>query len=268
MLIILLSVVFVILFLQTFFLGGAVLPGIVGLLLCAAGIVSLILLKKQGKIRLGMASASAGLVLAVICCIFITSGTGRGTLQQKEALLKKLAAAETVEAAEEKYNSYIEVYGEDDSSALCLAKYYMRADEADKSRSMLFKLKNKTSTDYYCTMAEWYNKFDKGNFSYVVSTLLDAVAEHPSWAKGYLMLGLSYYENGDNTSAIYYLKKAQLLDPSDGYSLCYLGVISYDRGSYQAAQEYLNSAEKLAGKDEYLRSIIDTYQECVAREAK
>ena len=268
MLIILLSVVFVILFLQSFFLGGAVLPGIVGLLLCAAGIVSLILLKKQGKIRLGMASASAGLVLAVICCIFITSGTGRGTLQQKEALLKKLAAAETVEAAEEKYNSYIEVYGEDDSSALCLAKYYMRADEADKSRSMLFKLKNKTSTDYYCTMAEWYNKFDKGNFSYVVSTLLDAVAEHPSWAKGYLMLGLSYYENGDNTSAIYYLKKAQLLDPSDGYSLCYLGVISYDRGSYQAAQEYLNSAEKLAGKDEYLRSIIDTYQECVAREAK
>ena len=268
MLIILLSGVFVILFLLTFFLGGAVLPGIVGLLLCAAGIVSLILLKKQGKIRLGMASASAGLVLAVICCIFITSGTGRGTLQQKEALLKKLAAAETVEAAEEKYNSYIEVYGEDDSSALCLAKYYMRADEADKSRSMLFKLKNKTSTDYYCTMAEWYNKFDKGNFSYVVSTLLDAVAEHPSWAKGYLMLGLSYYENGDNTSAIYYLKKAQLLDPSDGYSLCYLGVISYDRGSYQAAQEYLNSAEKLAGKDEYLRSIIDTYQECVAREAK
>ena len=268
MLIILLSVVFVILFLQTFFLGGAVLPGIVGLLLCAAGIVSLILLKKQGKIRLGMASASAGLVLAVICCIFITSGTGRGTLQQKEALLKKLAAAETVEAAEEKYNSYIEVYGEDDSSALCLAKYYMRADEADKSRSMLFKLKNKTSTDYYCTMAEWYNKFDKGNFSYVVSTLLDAVAEHPSWAKGHLMLGLSYYENGDNTSAIYYLKKAQLLDPSDGYSLCYLGVISYDRGSYKAAQEYLNSAGKLAGKDEYLRSIIDTYQECVAREAK
>ena len=268
MLIILLSVVFVILFLQTFFLGGAVLPGIVGLLLCAAGIVSLILLKKQGKIRLGMASASAGLVLAVICCIFITSGTGRGTLQQKEALLKKLAAAETAESAEEKYNDYIEAYGEDDSSALCLAKYYIKADEADKSRSMLFELKNKTSIDYYCTMAEWYNKFDKGNFSYVVSTLLDAVAEHPSWAKGHLMLGLSYYENGDNTSAIYYLKKAQLLDPSDGYSLCYLGVISYDRGSYQAAQEYLNSAEKLAGKDEYLRSIIDTYQECVAREAK
>lgn len=268
MLIILLSVVFVILFLQTFFLGGAVLPGIVGLLLCAAGIVSLILLKKQGKIRLGMASASAGLVLAVICCIFITSGTGRGTLQQKEALLKKLAAAETAESAEKKYNDYIEAYGEDDSSALCLAKYYIKADEADKSRSMLFELKNKTSIDYYCTMAEWYNKFDKGNFSYVVSTLLDAVAEHPFWAKGHLMLGLSYYENGDNTSAIYYLKKAQLLDPSDGYSLCYLGVISYDRGSYKAAQEYLNSAEKLAGKDEYLRSIIDTYQECVAREAK
>lgn len=268
MLIILLSIVFLVLLLQTFFLGGTVWLGVIGMLLCAAGIAASIILKKQGKNRFGMISASAGLVLAVVCCLFITSGVGMGTLQQKEILLKKLAAAETVELAEEKYNSYIEVYGEDDPSALCLAKYYMQAEEADKSRSMLFKLKNKTSTDYYCTMVEWYNKFDKGNFSYVVSTLLDAVAEHPSWAKGHLMLGLSYYENGDNTSAIYYLKKAQLLDPSDGYSLCYLGVISYDRGSYQAAREYLDSAEKLAGKDNYLKSIIDTYRECIAREAK
>lgn len=267
MLIILLSVVFIILFLQTFFLGGAVLPGIAGLLLCAAGIVSLILLKKQGRRCFGIISASAGLILSVVCCIFITSGAGTGTLQQKETLLKKIVSTKTVQTAEEKYNAYIETYGEDDSSALCLAKYYMKADEADKSRSMLFKLKNKTSIDYYRTMTEWYNKFDKGNFSYVVSTLLDAVAEHPSWAKGHLMLGLSYYENGDNTSAIYYLKKAQLLDPSDGYSLCYLGVISYDRGSYKAAQEYLKRAGKAAKKDKYLTELIETYQECVAREA-
>ncbi len=268
MLIILLSIVFLILFLQTFFLGGTVWLGVIGMLLCAAGIAASIILKKQGKNRFGMISASAGLLLAVVCSLFITSGVGTGTLQQKEELLKKLAASKTAESAEEKYNDYTEAYGEDDSAVLCLAKYYIRADEADKSRSMLFKLKNKTSTDYYCTMAEWYNKFDKGNFSYVVSTLLDAVAEHPSWAKGHLMLGLSYYENGDNTSAIYYLKKAQLLDPTDGYSLCYLGVISYDRGSYQAAREYLDSAEKLAGKDNYLKSIIDTYREYVAREAK
>ncbi len=267
MLIILLSIVFLVLLLQTFLLGGTVWLGVIGMLLCAAGIAASIILEKQEKNSFSMISASAGLVLAVVCCLFITSGVGTGTLQQKEALLKKLAAAETVEAAEEKYNSYIEVYGEDDSSALCLAKYYMQAEEADKSRAMLFKLKNETSIAYYRTMAEWYNKFDKGNFSYVVSTLLDAVAEHPSWAQGHLLLGLSYYENGDNTSAIYYLKKAHLLDPSDGYSLCYLGVISYDRGSYKAALEYLNSAGKLAGKDKYLRSIIDTYQECVEREA-
>lgn len=68
MLIILLSVVFIILFLQTFFLGGAVLPGIAGLLLCAAGIVSLILLKKQGRRCFGIISASAGLILSVVCC--------------------------------------------------------------------------------------------------------------------------------------------------------------------------------------------------------
>ncbi len=268
MLIILLSIVFLVLLLQTFFLGGTVWLGVIGMLLCTAGIAASIILKKQGKNRFGMISASAGLVLAVVCCLFITSGVGMGTLQQKEILLKKLAAAETVELAEEKYNSYIEVYGEDDSSALCLAKYYMQAEEADKSREMLFKLRNEKSIEYYLTMINWYNKFDKGNFYYVVSTLLDAVAEHPSWAKGHLMLGLSYYENGDNTSAIYYLKKAQRLNPSDGYSLCYLGVISYDRGSYKAAAEYLNSAEKLAGNDNYLRKIIDTYQEYVAREAE
>ena len=266
MLMILLSTVFLVLFLQTFFLGGTVLPGIAGMLLCAAGIVTLILLKKQGKHRLGVLVSSVGLILSVLCCLSITPDFGAGTLQQKELLLKQIAFAEAVENAEEKYNAYIEVYGEDDSSALCLAKYYIRADEGDKSRSMLFKLKNDTSMEYYRTMAEWYNKFDKGNFSYVVGTLLDAVAEYPTWAQGHLMLGLSYYENGDNTSAIYYLKKAQLLDPSDGYCLCYLGVISYDRGSYKAAQEYLNSAEKLAEKDEYLRKLVETWQECVARE--
>ena len=181
--------------------------GVIGMLLCAAGIAASILLKKQGKNRFGMISASAGLVLAVVCCLFIASGAGAGTLQQKEILLKKLAAAETVEAAEEKYNSYIAVYGEDDSSALCLAKYYMKAEEADKSRAMLFKLRNEKSIEYYLTMINWYNKFSNDRY-YIIDTLLDAVAEHPDWAKGHLMLGLSYYENGDNTSAIYYLKRA------------------------------------------------------------
>ena len=67
MLMILLSTVFLVLFLQTFFLGGTVLPGIAGMLLCAAGIVSLILLKKQGKHRLGVLASSVGLILSVLC---------------------------------------------------------------------------------------------------------------------------------------------------------------------------------------------------------
>ena len=201
-------VIFLILTMQTFFLGGTVWLGIVGMLLSAAGVVLPFVLKKRKK-YLSNVSALAGIVISVVCCLFITSDSGTGTLRQKEILLGQMVSAETAENAEEKY----------------AAQYYMRAEEADKSRSMLFKLKNITSIDYYCTMAEWYNKFDKGNFSYVVSTLLDAVAEHPYWAKGHLMLGLSYYENNDNTSAIYYLKKAHLLDMSDGYSLCYLGVI-------------------------------------------
>lgn len=267
MLIILSSIVFIILFLQTFFLGGTVWLGIIGMLLCAAGIVLSILLKQKEKRRLAAISVSAGLILSVLCSVWITAGGGAGTLEQKSALLKEIASAETVQAAEEKYDTYIEVYGEDDTAVLCLAKYYMQAEDADKSRSMLFKLKNEKSIEYYLTMINWYNKFSNDRY-YIIDTLLDAVAEHPDWAKGHLMLGLSYYEREDNTSAIYYLKKAQLLDPSDGYSLCYLGVISYDRGSYKAAAEYLNSAEKLAGNDNYLRKIIDTYQEYVAREAE
>lgn len=267
MLIILSSIVFIILFLQTFFLGGTVWLGIIGMLLCAAGVVLSILLKRKGKRHFAGISVSAGLILSVICCIWITAGSGTGTLEQKSVLLKEIASAETVQAAEEKYDTYIEVYGEDDAAVLCLAKYYIKADEADKSESLLWKLKDETSTEYYLTKVGWYNKFSNDRY-YVIDTLLDAVAEHPIWAKGHLMLGLSYYENGDNTSAIYYLKKAQLLDPSDGYSLCYLGVISYDRGSYKAAAEYLNSAEKLAGNDDYLRQIIDTYQEYVAKEVE
>lgn len=266
MLLILSSIVFLILFLQTFFLGGAVLPGILGMLLCAAGIVWLLLLKKQGKHRLGAVSVSAGLILSVICCVFITPGARVGTLRHKEALLKRISSAESIETAEEKYNSCVKVYGEDDASALCLANYYIRADEADKGGSMLLELNNKTSIEYYLTRVACCNK--SGGRSCVTGTLFDAVAEHPSWAKGHLMLGLSCYERGDYTSAIYYLKKARLLDQSDGYSLCYLGVISYDRGSYRAAENYLTDAGKLAGNDSYLLGIIDVYRECVAREVK
>ena len=158
-----------------------------------------------------------------------------------------------------------DIYGEDDSAALCLAKYYIKASEADKSDALLVKLQNQKSKEYYLTKVDWYNKFGNDRH-YVIATLLDAVAEHPTWAKAHLMLGLSYYEREDNTSAIYYLKKAHLLDSSDGYSLCYLGVIYYDRGSYKAAEEYLREAEKLAKNDNYLKNIIDTYKECVARE--
>lgn len=267
MLIILSSILFLILFLQTFFLGGTVWLGIIGMLLCASGIVLSILLKQKEKKSLAGISVSAGLILSVLCCVLITAGGGAGTLEQKSVLLKEIASAENVQAAEEKYDAYTEVYGEDDAAGLCLANYYIEADEKDKSNDILINIKNQTDIEYYLTKIGWYNRFsnDRG---YVTDTLLDAVTEHPDWAKGHLMLGLSYYENGDNTSAIYYLKKAQLLDPSDGYSLCYLGVISYDRGSYKAAAEYLDSAEKLAENDGYLRQIIDTYQEYVAREAE
>lgn len=60
-----------------------------------------------------------------------------GYVAAKEILLGQMVSAETAENAEEKYADYVEAYGEDDSSALCLAQYYMRAEEADKSRSML-----------------------------------------------------------------------------------------------------------------------------------
>lgn len=195
----------------------------------------------------------------------ITAGGGAGTLERKSELLKEIASAENLQSAEEKYDAYIDSYGEDDAARLCLANYYIEADEKDKSNYMLSNIKNQTDIEYYLTKIGWYNRFSNER-GYVTNTLLDAVKEHPDWAKGHLMLGLSYYENGDNTSAIYYLKKAQLLDRSDGYSLCYLGVISYDRGSYKAAAEYLDSAEKLAGNDDYLRQIVDTYQEYVAME--
>ncbi|MGN0441851.1 MAG: tetratricopeptide repeat protein [Acutalibacteraceae bacterium] len=266
MLIILSSILFLILFLQTFFLGGTVWLGIIGMLLCAAGIVLSILLKQKEKQRLAGISVSAGLILSVLCCVLITAGGGAGTLEQKSVLLKEIASAENVQTAEEKYDAYIDTYGEDDAAGLCLANYYIEADEKDKSNYILSNIKNQTDIEYYLTKIDWYNRFSNER-GYITNTLLDAVSEHPDWAKGHLLLGLSYYENGDNTSAIYYLKKAQVLDPSDGYSLCYLGVISYDRGSYKAA-EYLDSAEKLAGKDDYLQQIIDTCQEYVAREVE
>lgn len=267
MFIILFSILFLILFFQTFFLGGTVWLGIIGMLLCTGGIVLPVLFKHKEKKLLAGISVSAGLILSVLCAVSITSGGGAGTLEQKAVLLNDIASAVNVQAAEEKYDAYTEAYGEDDTARLCLANYYIEADEKDKSNDLLCNIRNRTDTGYYLTMTGWYKRFSDDR-SFVTNTLLDAVKEHPDWAKGHLLLGLSYYENGDDTSAIYYLKKAQLLDPSDGYALYFLGVISYDRGSYKAAAEYLDSAEKLAGNDDYLRQIIDICQEYVEMEAE
>lgn len=87
-------VIFLILTMQTFFLGGTVWLGIVGMLLSAAGVVLSFVLKKRKK-YLNNVSALAGLVISVVCCLFITSDSGTGTLQQKEILLGQMVSAET-----------------------------------------------------------------------------------------------------------------------------------------------------------------------------
>lgn len=93
-------VIFLILTMQTFFLGGTVWLGVVGMLLSAAGFVLPFVLKKRKK-YLGNASALAGIVISVVCCLFITSDSGTGTLRQKEILLGQMVSAETAENAEE-----------------------------------------------------------------------------------------------------------------------------------------------------------------------
>lgn len=75
-------VIFLILTMQTFFLGGTVWLGIVGMLLSAAGVVLSFVLKNRKK-YLSNVSALAGIVISVVCCLFITSGSGTGTLRQK-----------------------------------------------------------------------------------------------------------------------------------------------------------------------------------------
>ena len=95
-------VIFLILTMQTFFLGGTVWLGIVGMLLSAAGVVLSFVLKKRKK-YLSNVSALAGIVISVVCCLFITSGSGTGTLRQKEILLGQMVSAETAENAEGKY---------------------------------------------------------------------------------------------------------------------------------------------------------------------
>lgn len=75
-------VIFLILTMQTFFLGGTVWLGIVGMLLSAAGVVLSFVLKNRKKC-LSNVSALAGIVISVVCCLFITSDSGTGTLRQK-----------------------------------------------------------------------------------------------------------------------------------------------------------------------------------------
>ena len=261
---------FVLLCVQTFFLGGSYVLGIPGLAAGAAGAVAGILLKRKDKYWPGVLAAAAGLLLAGACCVFQGFPAGEGTLQKKEELIRELAAAEDAETAGQLYEEYVADYGRDDHVSLVMARYYLAEGEYDKCSSMLAGMQNRTTIDYYLTAAELYNRDSELGYR-LTALMLEAVENHPTWAQGHLILGIAYYENSYDiydTAAEYYLKKAALLDQEDGYAPCWLGIVAYDNGDYAAAEKYLEAAGERAGDDIYLTNLISYYEAAVAKEVQ
>lgn len=258
---------FLILLVQTFFMGGTLWTGIMGMAVCLTGGALRVVL--SGKERKWIKNLAMGLCLLVaLGGIFLSkTGRGAGTLADRQAYLEQIEAAEDLSEAEEAYEAYTDRYGNEEKAAIAVSLKYIEAGEGEKCKWLLLDCKNRTR-EWYLAMASWENRFSEEDSSARIEVWTEAVSAYPDWARANFLLGLGFYErgkSGDRDSAVYYLKKANILDPEDGYALCYLGVIAYEDGSYQRAEKYLDSAEALADGDAYLESIIDTYRECLRR---
>lgn len=264
-------ILFVFLFVQTFFLGGSYMLGILGMAAAAAGIVLWILFKIAKKSRIAAITAVAGILVFGVCCACMAFPAKEGTLQEKAKLIQEMVTSKDTETAEERYEECIDYYGEDDDVHLAMAKYYLSVDDTDDCARMLDWVKNQTTIDFYLTKLEMYNRTPQPNSTYITSLLLDAVEDHPTWAKGHLLLGIAYTDNQYDIykdAAEYYLRKAAALDPKDGYAPCWLEIVAYQRGDYEAAKEHLKDASALKGKDIYLTNLISYYKAAVEEEVQ
>lgn len=248
---------------------------ILGLLLCAGGIVCKAFLAAKLKKSLGRALQIILPAAAVLVGLFTFSSAGDGTLAARAKAAERvyqLTSGNDLEAAKTFLENYYDTYGENDDVALTAAEGYLSmvkalrdkdSDRADEyywagSDQLSYHVENKRSKKYYLLQGEYY--LYEGS-SRMVDHWQQAVEDYPDWGEAHMMLAMALAEDCplNYTMREYYLKLALELEPENAYAAAELGRVYFEQGCYDHAGACYTMAKEIGAGNDYIEGMADFY---------
>lgn len=262
--------------LSIIFTDSSVVMCILGLLLCAGGIVCKAFLAAKLKKSLGRALRIILPAAAVLVGLFTFSSDGAGTLAARAKAAERvyqLTSGNDLEAAKTFLENYYDTYGENDDVALTAAEGYLSvvkalrdkdSDTADEyywagSDQLNYHVENKKSKEYYLLQGEYYLY---GSSSYwQVEHWQQAVEDYPDWGEAHMMVAMALAEDDSLNYAMreYYLKLALELEPENAYAAAELGRVYFEQGYYDHAGACYTMAKEIGAGNEYIEDMADFY---------
>ena len=269
--------------LSIIFTDSSMIMCILGLLLCAGGIVCKAFLAAKLKKSLGRALRIILPAAAVLVGLFTFSSAGDGTLAARAKAAERvyqLTSGNDLEAAKTFLENYYDTYGENDDVALSAAEGYLsmakalRDEDSDRAKEyywagsdqLNYHVENTKSKEYYLLKGEYYLYGNNGQ----VEHWQQAVEDYPDWGEAHMMVAMALAEEDSLNYAMreYYLKLALELEPENAYAAAELGRVYFEQGYYDHAAACYTMAKEIGARNEYIEDMADFYLRAIGEVQK
>ena len=260
------------------FTDSSVVMCILGLLLCAGGIVCKAFLAAKLKKGWNRALQIILPAAAVLVGLFTFVSDGDGTLAARAEAAERVyqvTSGNDLEAAKTFMENYYDTYGENDNVALTAAEGYLSVvkalrdkdrDRADEyywagSDQLNYHVENKKTKKYYLLQGEYYLYEGSSWMYWLVDYWQQAVEDHPDWGEAHMMLAMALAEDCplNYTMREYYLKLALELEPENAYAAAELGRVYFEQGYYDHAGACYTMAKEIGAGNSYIEGMADFY---------
>ena len=260
---------------------------ILGLLLCAGGIVCKAFLAAKLKKGWNRALQIILPAAAVLVGMFTFASDGDGTLMARAKAAERVyqvTSGNDLEAAKTFMENYYDTYGENDNVALTAAEGYLsvvkalrdkdsdRADEYYRAGSdqLNCHVENKKTKKYYLLQGEYYLYEGSSWMYWLVDYWQQAVEDYPDWGEAHMMLAMALAEDCplNYTMREYYLKLALELEPENAYAAAELGRVYFEQGYYDHAGACYTMAKEIGAGNSYIEGMADFYLRAIGEVQK
>ena len=157
--------------------------------------------------------------------------------------------------AREYLETFDEVYGKSDRSALLNARTYLEAKEYDSAIKELQNVSEK-GYDYYYLLLRAYSKKSDIDFDQMYDTALEAADRLSENAEMQLLAGAACFEKKEFARALHYYGQAFILKPKDYLAPYYMARCFYELGDSEQTKLFLQKAQSRNPDSETLDEII------------